>query len=55
MVRPLKEILEVQFNLLYYLHMGVKDFEESDLREIDWLYGRLVKQKQDENDNRHEG
>ena len=48
MVNPLQEILETQFNLLYYLKMSVADFDNMDLRDIDWMYSRLCKQLDDE-------
>ena len=52
MVSPLQEILETQFNLLYHLKMSVVDFENMDIRDIDWTYSRLVKQIKDENKQR---
>lgn len=48
MAKPLQSILEQEFNLAYYLHLSIKDIEDMDLKEIEWLYGRLVKQKKDE-------
>jgi len=48
MVSPLQEILETQFRLLYYLKMSVSDFDNMDIRDIDWMYSRLNKQKEDE-------
>ena len=48
MAKPLADILEVQFNLQYYLHMTVNDYDDNDVRDNDWLYSRLVQQKKDE-------
>jgi hypothetical protein len=42
----------MQFDLQYYLHMSVKDFDENEARDNRWIHGRLVKQKQDENEAR---
>ena len=50
MVKPLQEILETQFNLQYHLKVSVQDFENMDLKEIEWIYGRLIKEKRDENE-----
>jgi hypothetical protein len=44
----LSDILEVQFRLLYFLHMSINDFNEMDLRDISWTYSRLLKQLEDE-------
>ena len=33
---------------MYYLYMSVSDFDESDMRDNEWLHSRLVKQKKDE-------
>ena len=52
MVSPLQEILETQFNLLYYLKMSITDFNNMDLRDISWMYSRLGKQIKDENEKR---
>lgn len=46
MARPLSELLEMEFNLRYYLH--VNDFDGMDRAEINWFYGRLVEQKKKE-------
>ena len=50
MGRTLQEILEMQFRLQYYLHMSISDFNNTDLRDLDWLHDRLLKQKKDENE-----
>jgi len=59
MVRTLVDILEMQFNLMYYVHMTVADFNENDMRDNEWLHSRLVKQKKDEEEarkgNKHGG
>ena len=52
MVSPLQEILETQFNLLYHLKMSIHDFNTMDIRDIDWMYSRLIKQINDENEAR---
>ena len=51
MGKLLPEILEIQFNLLYYLHLSISDFDNTDLKDLDWMYNRLVKQKRDEKEN----
>ena len=38
----------MEFRLLYNTSMTIADFDEADIREIDWLHGRLVQQKRDE-------
>ena len=43
MGRPLQDLLEMEFKLMYYLH--IQDFAERDVSEIEWLYGRLIKQQ----------
>jgi hypothetical protein len=48
MGRRLKDILEMQFNLMYHLHMSKSDIEDADVKELDWIYGRLVEQKKKE-------
>ena len=48
MGRILQDMLEVQFNLLYHLHMSIQDFDENDIKDNEWLYGRTLKQKEDE-------
>ena len=52
MARPLEDILEMQFNLMYYLHMSVVDFDENDMRDNEWLHSRLIKQKRDEEESK---
>ena len=48
MARRYESILEVQFNLAYYNVLSASEYDETDLKDIDWLYSRLTKQKQDE-------
>ena len=48
MGRRLEDILEMQFRLSYYKIMSISEHEELDLKEIDWFYGRLIKQTKDE-------
>ena len=48
MGKTLQELLETQFNLLYYLHLTISDFDENDAKDNDWLYSRLIKIKNDE-------
>lgn len=47
MEMSLSDILEIQFKLLYHLHMSISDFNEMDLRDISWMYSRLSKQLED--------
>ena len=51
MGRPLTDILEMQFSLGYSGVLSKSEFEETDLKEIEWTFGRLVKLKQDEREN----
>jgi hypothetical protein len=44
----LKDILEMQFDLQYYLHMSIADFDNNDMKDNEWLHGRLCNQKQEE-------
>ena len=46
--KSLNDILEMQFDLMYYLHMSIADFNENDARDNEWLHSRLVKQKNEE-------
>ena len=52
MGRPLVDLLEMQFNLMYYLHMPISDFDNNDMRDNEWLYSRLVKQRKDEEETK---
>ena len=46
------DILEMQFDLQYHLHMSVEDYNNNDIRDNNWIHSRLVRQKQDENEQR---
>jgi len=46
--RRYESILEVQFNLAYHNILSASEYDETDLKDIDWLYSRLAKQKQEE-------
>ena len=50
MGRTLQDVLEIQFNLLYHLHMSISDFEANDIHDNEWLNSRIAKQKEDEID-----
>jgi hypothetical protein len=47
MGKPLKDLLEMEANLLYYLHLN--NFDEREISEIDWFYGWLKEKKKKEN------
>ena len=51
MARDLNDVLELQFRLMYYLHMSITDFDNNDIKDNEWLHTRLIKQKEDENKN----
>jgi len=51
MGRPLVDILEMQFSLAYSGVLSKSEFEETDLKEAEWMFGRLIKLKQDEREN----
>jgi len=40
----------MQFDLMYYLHMNISDFDSNDIKDNHWLHSRLRKQKKDEID-----
>jgi hypothetical protein len=48
MGRSLKDLLELEFRLLYYLHLN--NFDERELSEIKWFYSRLREQQKRENE-----
>lgn len=52
MARTLVDILEMQFSLMYYLHISIADFDANDMRDNEWLHSRLIKQKLDEEEAR---
>jgi len=55
MGKKLSNIFEMQFSLMYYLHMGINDFNNNDTKENDWLFSRLIKEKEDENKPKETG
>ena len=50
MARPLQTILEMQFELVYYTNMTLRDVEECEVKELNWFYGKLVERKKKENE-----
>jgi len=44
----LEYIWNRKFDLVYYAGMTWEDCNEASVKELEWLHGRLVKQKQDE-------
>ena len=48
MGRTLQDVLEIQFNLLYHLHLSISDFDTNDIKDNEWLNSRVIKQKADE-------
>jgi hypothetical protein len=40
--------MEMQFTLALGGVLSKSEFEETDLKEVEWMYGRFVKLKQDE-------
>ena len=44
----LENILERNFQLVYFMHMNLSDCYTTDSRKLEWLYSRLCKQWQDE-------
>jgi len=42
-------IYEKKFNLKYHLGLAFSDYENTYLKELDWMFGRLVKQRNEEN------
>ena len=52
MGKTLQELLETQFNLLYYLHMSISDFDNNDAKDNEYLFSRLCKQKNEEIETR---
>ena len=49
----LPNLMEQKFNLMYYTSMTSSDFDNMDIRKIDWLHSRLIKQKRDEDKKRN--
>ena len=54
MGKNLKDILEIQFDLLYHLNMTIADYDENDIRDNSWIHSRLVLQKKNEAKARRE-
>ena len=52
MERSLSEILEMQFNLVYRSSITIADYDNMDLRDIEWTYSRLLKQLKDEKEKK---
>jgi len=48
MGKSLRDILENQFDLLYYLSMTIEDYDNNDIRDNSWIHSRLVLQKKNE-------
>jgi len=48
MGKNLNDILEMQFDLLYYLNMTIQDYDNNDARDNDWIHNRLILQKREE-------
>jgi hypothetical protein len=48
MGKSLTDILEMQFDLLYYLNMTIQDYDNNDARDNDWIHSRLILQKREE-------
>jgi hypothetical protein len=48
MGKGLNDILEMQFDLLYYLNMTIQDYDNNDVRDNNWLHSRLILQKKEE-------
>jgi len=44
--------LERDFNLCYHGNFTLDAIRKTDSRELEWFYGRLIKQIQDENESR---
>jgi len=44
----LEYIWNRKFDLIYFTGMSREDCNEASAKELEWLHGRLVKQKQDE-------
>lgn len=53
-MRPLADLLEMQFDLMWHLHMSLSDIEGTDTKELEWLHGRVVEQIKKENKVRRE-
>ena len=47
MGKNLQEILEQQFNFLNYLKLSLDDYNNMNLKELNWMYARLIKDLKD--------
>ena len=52
MVPSYKDILEMQFDLQYYLHMSISDFDNNDVGDNRWIHSKLYERKKEENELR---
>ena len=48
--KKLIDILRMECELMYYLHMPLSDIEVCNRLELDWIYQWLIQTKKDEND-----
>jgi len=55
MARPLRNLLEREFNLAYYMHFSVMDQRRTDSFILDWHYSRLNEQLRREKDGSSNG
>jgi len=44
----LATILEKKFSLLYHVGLSIEDYNNMDIKKVDWFYGRLIRQRNDE-------
>jgi len=44
----LKNTLDKEFALCYFLHLPYSDIENMEVTEFNWFYQRLIKQKEQE-------
>ena len=47
------DILKIQFDLQYYLHMSIADYNDNDIKDNDWLHAKLYERKKEENELRN--
>ena len=52
MATPLQNLLEIKFNLAYYLHLSFEDFNNTDMSELRWMNSRLHKKIEKQNEQR---
>lgn len=38
----------MQFDLMYYLHISITDFDRNDIKDNYWLHSKLCEQKRKE-------